>query len=84
MVGVATMATLEALRSARANRGFDLGSQILAIVNPGSLATWTTFAGICLLAATVALLAAAVLVARRGIVQPVPSKTAGVVPPERG
>jgi PAT family beta-lactamase induction signal transducer AmpG len=66
--GLITMAALEALRSYRAKRGFDFGSQVHAVLNPESLGTWTTFAGILLLAITVALMAAATLAARRGVV----------------
>jgi len=62
-----TMASLEALRSYRAKRGFNFGSQVMAILNPQDLGTWTTFVGILLAAITIGLMAAATLVARRGI-----------------
>jgi PAT family beta-lactamase induction signal transducer AmpG len=62
-----TMAALEALRSYRAKRGFNFGSQVMAILNPQDLGTWTTFAGILLAAITVGLMAAATIAARRGL-----------------
>jgi PAT family beta-lactamase induction signal transducer AmpG len=68
LAGLVTMAALEALRSYRAKRGFDFGTQVAVILNPHSLGAWTTFAGILLLAITVALMAAATLAARRGLV----------------
>jgi MFS transporter, PAT family, beta-lactamase induction signal transducer AmpG len=67
LVGLLTMAGLEALRDYRAKRGFDLFNQMVAILKPENLGTWMTFVGILLLALTVALMAAATLVARRGI-----------------
>jgi PAT family beta-lactamase induction signal transducer AmpG len=70
MTGLTTMAGLEALRSFRAQRGFDFGAQIAAILQPSTLGAWTTFAGILLVAATTALMAAATLVARRGLAAP--------------
>jgi hypothetical protein len=61
------MAALEALRSYRAGNGFNFSAQVAAILSPQSLGTWTTFAGILLLAITAALMTAATLVARRGL-----------------
>jgi PAT family beta-lactamase induction signal transducer AmpG len=83
-IGLATMAGLEALRSFRAKRGFDFGHQVIEIVRPATLGTWTTFAGIGLLGATVALMAAAVLAARRGVVAGPGSTAPRAVPPDAG
>jgi PAT family beta-lactamase induction signal transducer AmpG len=66
IVGVVTMAGLEALRSYRAKKGFDFARQALDILRPDTLGAWTTCIGIALLAVTVALMAAATLAARRG------------------
>jgi MFS transporter, PAT family, beta-lactamase induction signal transducer AmpG len=66
-IGLVTMAGLEAIRSYRAKRGFDFANQIGIILNPETLGAWTSFVGILLLGVTVALMAAATLAARRGI-----------------
>jgi hypothetical protein len=47
--------------------GFNFGTQITSILTPENLSTWTTFIGILLLAVTVALMAAATVAARRGL-----------------
>ncbi len=66
-LGVATMATMWAIRSYRARRGFDLLDQIGQVLAPRTVGGWTTFAGLAVLGVTVALMAAATLVARRGL-----------------
>jgi PAT family beta-lactamase induction signal transducer AmpG len=66
-IALVTMAALEALRSLRAGRGFDVAAQLGTLVAPSSLGAWITLAGIALVAATVALMVAATLVARRGV-----------------
>jgi PAT family beta-lactamase induction signal transducer AmpG len=80
VVGLATMAGLEALRSYRAKKGFDFGHQLAGILTPQNLGAWTTFVGVLLLALTVALMVAATLAARRGLVAPV--SPPGAVPPD--
>jgi hypothetical protein len=80
VVGLATMAALEALRSYRAKKGFDFGHQLAGILTPQNLGAWTTFVGVGLLALTVALMVAATLAARRGLVAPV--SPPGAIPPD--
>jgi MFS transporter, PAT family, beta-lactamase induction signal transducer AmpG len=80
VVGLATMAALEAARSFRAKKGFDFAHQVVDILRPDTLGAWTTLAGIALLSVTVALMAAATLAARRGTVPVSPSAPTPVSP----
>jgi PAT family beta-lactamase induction signal transducer AmpG len=67
-LGVLTLAGLEAMRTYRSKKVFDLGAKIQEIFTPSGLGDWLTLAGLVALAFTVALTAAAHVVARRGIV----------------
>ena len=59
-------------------KGFDFGNQLVQILTPQTLGAWTTFVGVGLLALTVALMVAATLAARRGLVRDAPA----VIPPD--
>jgi PAT family beta-lactamase induction signal transducer AmpG len=65
--GVVAMAAVWATRNHRAGRGFHLLDQIGQVLAPRTVGAWTTFAGLAVLAVSVALMTAATLVARRGV-----------------
>jgi MFS transporter, PAT family, beta-lactamase induction signal transducer AmpG len=67
-LSVLTLAVLEAMRTYRTKKVFDLGAKIQEIFTPSGLGDWLTLAGLVALAFTVALTAAAHVVARRGFV----------------
>jgi cell division protein FtsX len=67
-LSVLTGALLEAMRTYRSKKVFDVGQQVVAILTPSSLGGWLTIVGLVALALTVALTTAAYVVARRGIV----------------
>jgi len=84
-LSVGTLALLEAMRTYRSTKVFDLGAKIQEIFTPSGLGDWLTLAGLVALAFTVALTAAAHVVARRGIVSrpapPPPGPPPVPVPP---
>jgi PAT family beta-lactamase induction signal transducer AmpG len=63
-----TLAVLEAMRTYRSKKVFDIGAHFLDVFTPSSLGDWLTLVGLVALALTVALTTAAYVVARRGIV----------------
>src|SRR5262249_39428715 len=65
-LGLLTLAALEAMRTYRAKKLFDLGDQIRGALTPSGLGGWLTLAGLVALSLTVALTTAAAVVARRG------------------
>ena len=67
-LSVVTLAMLDAMRTYRSTKVFDLAAKIQEIFTPSGLGDWLTLAGLVALALTVALTAAAHVVARRGIV----------------
>ncbi len=67
VVAVFTVALLEGLRGLRAGRGFDLGAELGRFLPPAGVGAWLTVAGMILVAASVSLGSAALLVARRGV-----------------
>jgi PAT family beta-lactamase induction signal transducer AmpG len=68
VLSVLILALLEAMRTYRSKKVFDLGVKIQEIFTPSGLGDWLTLVGLVALAFTVALTAAAHVVARRGIV----------------
>jgi PAT family beta-lactamase induction signal transducer AmpG len=62
-----TVAALWGMRSLRAHNGFRFTQHLLLVLHPGSFAGWFTFAGLLAIGVTVAMAAAATLVARRGV-----------------
>ena len=67
-ISVLTLALLEAMRTYRARKTFELAAQVRDILLPSGLGGWLTLVGLVALALTVALTTAAFMVARRGIV----------------
>jgi PAT family beta-lactamase induction signal transducer AmpG len=82
VVGLVTLAALEATRSVRKGLGFDFGHQLqLILQRPDTVGAWTTVIGLVVLAVTVALMTAATLVARRRTV-PVETSSPTALPPD--
>jgi PAT family beta-lactamase induction signal transducer AmpG len=75
-----TLAVLEAMRTYRSKKVFDIGAHFLDVFTPSTLGDWLTLVGLVALALTVALTTAAYVVARRGIV-PGPAPRPGGPPP---
>ncbi|HVD76045.1 MAG TPA: hypothetical protein VNH43_00485, partial [Vicinamibacteria bacterium] len=67
-ISVLTLALLEAMRTYRAKKVFDLAAQVHDILLPSGLGGWLTLVGLVALGLSVALTTAAFVVARRGIV----------------
>lgn len=65
--GLLTVALVEAVRSHRAKKGFDLAGQVAALLVPSGLAAWTSLAGTVVFGLTVGLGTAALIAARRGV-----------------
>jgi PAT family beta-lactamase induction signal transducer AmpG len=63
-----TLAVLEAMRTYRSKKVFDIGAHFVDVFTPSTLGDWLTLVGMVALALTVALTTAAYVVARRGIV----------------
>jgi PAT family beta-lactamase induction signal transducer AmpG len=61
-----TLAGLDGLRALRGGGAFDLAAQALRLVQPAGLGAWLTLLGLTIVAASVALGAAALAVARHG------------------
>ena len=66
-LGAVTVAALDGMRALRAGRGFDLLAELLRLLAPAGVGGWLTLLGILLVAASVALGSAALLVARHGV-----------------
>ncbi len=64
--GVLVRATLGALEAVKAGGAFDLGPPLLALLHPTGIKAWLGLFGLALFAATVGLLTAAIIAARRG------------------
>jgi PAT family beta-lactamase induction signal transducer AmpG len=75
-----TLAVLDAMRTYRSKKVFDIGAHFLDVFTPSTLGDWLTLVGLVALALTVALTTAAYVVARRGIV-PRPAPSPGGPPP---
>jgi PAT family beta-lactamase induction signal transducer AmpG len=67
----ATVGALWGMRSIRAKNGFRFFDHLLLVLQPSSLGGWSTFIGLLVIAVSVALMTAATLVAKRGVVAPV-------------
>jgi PAT family beta-lactamase induction signal transducer AmpG len=84
-LSVLTLAVLEAMRTYRSQKVFDIGPPIVNVFSPSGLGDWLTLLGLVALALTVALTTAAYVVARRGIVAragpPAAAPAAVPVPP---
>jgi MFS transporter, PAT family, beta-lactamase induction signal transducer AmpG len=65
-LGLVTMALLAAIRNYRNQKGFDLGAQLLRLLECGGWGEILTVLGVVVVGAVTALMAAAALVARRG------------------
>ena len=65
-VGLVTMALLAAIRSYRSQKGFDLGTQILRLLQSRGWAEILTVVGVVVVGAVTSLMVAAALVARQG------------------
>jgi PAT family beta-lactamase induction signal transducer AmpG len=76
-LSVLTLATLDAMRTYRSKKVFDLGTQVVDVLTPAGLGGWLTLVGLVALALTLALTTAAFVVARRGIVSRPGSGAAG-------
>jgi PAT family beta-lactamase induction signal transducer AmpG len=66
-LSVLTLAVLEAMRTYRSKKAFDVWAQVVDVFSPSGLGDWLTLVGLVALALTVALTTAAYVVARRGI-----------------
>src|SRR5438445_682537 len=67
-ISVLTLALLEAMRTYRSQKVFDLAASVHDILLPAGLGGWLTLVGLVAIALTIALTTAAFVVARRGIV----------------
>jgi PAT family beta-lactamase induction signal transducer AmpG len=67
-ISVLTLALLDAMRTYRAKKAFDLAAQVHDILLPSGLGGWLTLVGLVALGLSVALTTAAYVVARRGMV----------------
>lgn len=67
LVCLVTVASLWGMRSVRAKHGFHFLHQVQEVLSPNTFGAWSTFVGLLIIAGVVALMAAATLVARRGV-----------------
>jgi PAT family beta-lactamase induction signal transducer AmpG len=72
VVGALGTASLQAMSSLRAGKGFPVLAALQAMAAPSGVAGWTTTVGLVAVAASVALGTAAALVARRGMAEKSP------------
>jgi PAT family beta-lactamase induction signal transducer AmpG len=70
-----TVAALWGMRSVRAKNGFRFFDHLFLVLQPGSLGGWSTFIGLLVIGVSVALMTAATLVAKRGLVGPAAPST---------